>query len=160
MSAARPTWETTRESNLLRNSASGRYYGRFTLAGKQKWVNLETDVWTVAKLRLADERAKIERLRQTAADVIAGEARMGALVILYRQRIEDRVGIRPETRRRLREEVDAIVKTWPRFTDLSPRQVTRQAVEEWRNRLNREGTGHHPPGSTASKPKNDGSSAS
>src|ERR1700690_3859218 len=105
MSTTRQTWETTREPNLLRNTASGRYYGRFTLAGKQKWVNLETDVWTVAKLRLADERAKIERLRQTAADVTAGDASMGALVILYKQRIADRVDIRPETRRRLREEI-------------------------------------------------------
>ena len=46
------------------------YYGRFTLSGKQKWVNLEIDVWTVAKIRLADERSKIERLRQMAAAVI------------------------------------------------------------------------------------------
>jgi hypothetical protein len=61
-------WEITRKRNLLRNSASGRYHGRLTLASKQKWINLETDLWTVAKLRLADERAKIERLRQTAAD--------------------------------------------------------------------------------------------
>lgn len=54
MRATRQTWDTTREPNLLRNTVSGRYYGRFTLAGKQKWINLETDVWTVAKLRLAD----------------------------------------------------------------------------------------------------------
>jgi integrase len=159
MGASQRMWETTREPNLLRNSASGKYYGRFTLSGKQKWLNLETDVWSVAKLRLSDERTKIERLRQTADSVTAGDARMGALVTLYRQRVEDRVGIRPETRRRLREEVDAIVKTWSRFEALSPRQITRQAVEEWRNRLSREGTGHRPPGAKK-KPKNSGSSAS
>jgi len=160
MADSKQTWETTREPNLLRNTASGRYYGRFTLSGKQKWVNLETDVWTVAKLRLADERAKIERLRQTSADVTAGDAGMGALVTLYKQRIADRVDIRPETRRRLREEIDAIVKTWPRFEDLAPRQLTRQAVTEWRNRLSRNGTGHRPPGSKAIEPKNNGSSPS
>jgi integrase len=160
MSATEHTWETTRESNLLRNTASGRYYGRFTFAGKQKWVNLETDVWSVAKLRLADERAKIERLRQSAADVTAGEASMGALVILYNQRVADRVDIRPDTRRRLREEVEAIVKTWPRFRDLAPRKLTRQAVTEWRNRLSRNGTGNRPPGSKAASPKNNGTSSS
>ena len=101
MAASKQLWDTTREPNLLRNTASGRYYGRFTLSGKQKWVNLETDVWTVAKIRLADERAKIERLRQTADDVTAGDASMGALVALYRQRVDDRVDIRPDTRRRL-----------------------------------------------------------
>ncbi len=68
MAVSKQLWDTTREPNLLRNSARGRYYGRFTLGGKQMWVHLETDVWTVAKIRLADERAKIEQLRQTMAD--------------------------------------------------------------------------------------------
>ena len=36
-------WETTKEPNVLRNSASGRYYARYTIAGKQKWTNLKTD---------------------------------------------------------------------------------------------------------------------
>jgi hypothetical protein len=44
--------------NLLKNDASGRFYGRFNVSGKQKWVNLAADVFTVAKLRLADERAE------------------------------------------------------------------------------------------------------
>jgi integrase len=160
MAKTKQPWETTREPNLLRNTASGRYYGRFTLSGKQKWVNLETDVWTVAKLRLADERAKIERLRQSATDVSSGDASVGSLVMLYRQRIADRVDIRPETRRRLREEVDAIIKTWPGFEGLAPRQLTRQSVTEWRNRLKRDGTGHRAPGAKAANPKNNGSSAS
>ena len=160
MNESRQTWETTREPNLLRNMASGRYYGRFTLAGKQKWVNLETEVWTVAKIRLADERAKIERLRQSAAHVASGDATMGALVHLHQQRIEDRVGIRPETRRRLREEVQAILKTWPGFEHLTPRHVSRQAVIEWRNRVSRDGTGHLPPGAKGATPRNNGSSAS
>src|ERR1700690_2387759 len=100
MSTTRQTWETTREPNLLRNTASGKYYGRFTIACKQKWINLETDVGTVAKLRLADERSKIERLRQTEQNVTAGGAGVGDLVTLYKQRVEDRVDIKPKTKRR------------------------------------------------------------
>ncbi len=160
MSNKKQTWETTREPNLLRNGASGRYYGRFNFGEKQKWVNLQTDVWTVAKLRLADERVKIERLRQNSTAVTSGDASMGALVSLYMQRLQDRVDIRVETRRRLREEVDAIVKTWPNFHDQAPSRITRQAVTEWRNRLSRDGTGHRPPGAKTSNPKNNGSSAS
>ena len=75
-SESKNQWETTREPNLLRNLSSGRYYGRFKVAGKQKWFNLDTDVWSVAKLRLADERAKIERMRQSGADVSAGSAKV------------------------------------------------------------------------------------
>ncbi len=160
MSDSKQTWETTREPNLLRNCASGRYYGRFTVSGKQKWLNLKTDVWSVAKIRLADERVKIERSRLTVTSVSSGEAAMGALATLYKQRIEDRVDIKPKTTRRLREEVDAIVKTWPGFQDLAPRQMTREAVTEWRNRMSREGTGHKSPGAKAVSVKNNGSSAS
>ena len=160
MKNTRQTWDTTREPNLLRNTASGRYYGRFTLGGKQKWVNLETDVWTIAKTRVADERAKIERLRRTADSVTAGDARMGALAALYRQRIEDRVDIKPKTKRRLREEVETVIKTWPEFEGLSPDKISRQAVLEWRNRVSREGTGFVVPGAKQASPKINGSSAS
>ena len=160
MSVTRQTWDTTREPNLLRNTASGRYYGRFTLAGKQKWINLETDVWTVANLRLADERSKIQRLRQMAGNVTAGSAGMGDIVVLYKQRIEDRVDIKPKTKRRLREEVETIVKTWPRFRDLDPSHLTQQAVLEWRNRISRDGTGFVVPGAKKASPKINGSSAS
>lgn len=160
MSEKRSKWETTREPNLLRNHASGRYYGRFTISGKQKWLNLDTDVWTVAKLRLADERAKLERARQTVANVSSGEAVAEDLAAIYKQRIEDRVDIKPKTRHRLREEVDAIIKTWPGFASLPPNRITRQAVIEWRNRMSRDGTGFVSPGAKAVSPKNNGSSAS
>jgi len=160
MSEKLPTWETTREPNLLRNRASGRYYGRFTVSGKQKWFNLNTDVWTVAKLRLADERAKLERRRQTVANIDAGEACVGDLATLYEQRIEDRLDIKPKTKRRLREEVNAILKTWPGLATVPPHRITRQAVIEWRNRMSRDGAGHRSPGAKAISPKNNGSSAS
>jgi hypothetical protein len=75
-------WETTREPNLLRNRASGRYYGRFTISSKQKWLNLNTDIWTVAKLRLADGREMLECIRQTVANVSSAEAVVGELTTI------------------------------------------------------------------------------
>lgn len=53
---SKTTWETTSVQNLLRNGASGRYYARWTLTvngkSKQRWVNLDADVFSVAKLRI------------------------------------------------------------------------------------------------------------
>jgi hypothetical protein len=63
MKNTRPTWDTTREPNLLRNTASGKYYGRFTLGGKQKWGNLETDVCDIIENASLDE-AQEDRLAQ------------------------------------------------------------------------------------------------
>jgi len=59
--SATSVWETTRESNLLRNIESGRFYARFRIFGKRKWVNLGTDIFSTAKMRLADERVKSVR---------------------------------------------------------------------------------------------------
>jgi len=84
MAASKQLWDTTRGPNLLRNTKSGRYYGRSTLSGKEKWLNLETHDTTLAKLPLADERVKIDRLRQMASDVTTGGASLGTLTTLYR----------------------------------------------------------------------------
>jgi hypothetical protein len=83
------TWLSTNIPNLLKNAASGRYYGRSTISGKQKSVNLKTGVWSVAKIRLADERGKIERSLKAIANVGAGDATVGELVAIYRGRVED-----------------------------------------------------------------------
>ncbi|MSU46650.1 MAG: hypothetical protein EXS42_05890 [Lacunisphaera sp.] len=53
------SWQRTQVQGLLRNRTSGIYYGRWILSGKQKWKSLKTDVFTVAKLRLIDEAAKV-----------------------------------------------------------------------------------------------------
>jgi hypothetical protein len=50
-----PTWKRTSVQSLLRNRSSGNFYGRWKISGKQKWINLKTDVFSVAKLRLNDE---------------------------------------------------------------------------------------------------------
>ena len=66
------TWERTPVQNLLRNGESGRYFGRWTVAGKQIWRTLNTDVFSVAKLRLGVEAAKIEARRGRSAAVASG----------------------------------------------------------------------------------------
>ena len=76
---SKTTWERTSVQNLLRNGASGRYYARwsFTVNGKskQKWINLKTDVFGIAKLRIYDEAVKIESVRRSGASVTAGKER-------------------------------------------------------------------------------------
>lgn len=94
------TWEKTREANLLRNGSSGRYYARFVVSRKQKWINLNTDVYSVAKLRLADERSTQERLRLIVANVDAGSATLGELAQILTKRINDRTELAPSPRLR------------------------------------------------------------
>jgi hypothetical protein len=73
---SKATWERTSVQNLLQNASSGRYFGRWTVGGKQIWRKLDTDVFSVAKLRLADEGSKIEGLRRSGAAVTSGNGTM------------------------------------------------------------------------------------
>lgn len=153
-------WATTREPNLLKNVSSGRFYGRFTVSGKQKWINLDTDVWSVAKLRLVQERANIERMRQAGADVSAGSATVAQLVAIYRHRVAERPEIAAKTRIGALGALGTVLKTWDGFERLSPSLLTRRAVIDWRNRITREGTGYRPPGAKGPSAKTSGRSYS
>ncbi len=54
--------ETTPAGCLPRHKHSRKYYGRFTLRGKQKWVSLDMDVPTVAKLPVPNGPPKTGQL--------------------------------------------------------------------------------------------------
>ena len=151
-------WVTTREPNLLKNDASGRFYGRFNVSGKQKWVNLKTDVFTVAKLRLADERVAIERGRLAEENVASGTATMGEIATIYLSDLNASTKIKPITKAGYAGVLAMLRKSWPGFDEIPPVKVTRHAVEAWRDKLAANGTGHKPPGAKARTVLADGSS--
>ena len=62
------------------------------MSGKQIWRGLRTNVFSVAKLRLADAAAEIERPR-----VREGSATVGQLVATYEARIAANADLKPET---------------------------------------------------------------
>jgi integrase len=139
------TWQRTKVPNLLRHKG-GRYYARFFLSGKTKFMALGTDVFEVAKIRIAEQRTKIERQRMAGASVSDGTCNMGDLVIVERARIAARADIAEESRKRLLEHVAYIGKTWPGFLELPPQKITKTAVEAWRDKALTAGTGYRPPG--------------
>jgi len=151
-------WERTSVQNLLRNRQSGHYYGRFTIAGKQKWYGLETDVLSVAKLRLADKAAEVEKLRGMVVSVEAGKATMRDLIEAFRARTQANTDIKPATVTAQLGAVKRLVKTWPGIEGLEPRQITTPAVFEWATRFKLEGTKFRPPGAKAPRRGNSATS--
>ena len=139
-------WERTSVQNLLRNRQSGHYYGRFTISGKQKWYALDTDVLSVAKLRLADKAGEIQRLRGTTANVEAGTATMHDLLEVFKTRTRANSDIKPATVTARLGAVKRILKTWAGIEALEPRQITPSAVFDWAARFKIEGTKFQPPG--------------
>jgi integrase len=141
-----PLWENTSVQCLLRNTHSRKYYGRFTLHGKQKWVSLDTDVLSVAKLRLSDEAAKIEKQRGTTSHVAAGRATMGELMDVYLARTQANPDFKPSTIVSRETALKKLKKTWPGVESLEPKRVTPAAILEWTTRFKVEGTNFVPPG--------------
>ena len=131
---------------LLRHKQSGGYYGRFTLHGKQKWYTLDTDVFTVAKLRLADKAADVEKIRGTVAHVAAGKATMGELMEVYTARTKTNPDLRPSTVASRLVSLKKLQKTWPGIEGLEPKQITPSAVFDWATRFKLNGTNYVAPG--------------
>jgi integrase len=151
-------WEKTQVQCLLRHKHSGRYYGRFKVSGKQKWVALDTDVFSVAKSRVADEATKFQKIRGTITEVAAGNATMGQLFDIYRQRSEANHDLRPSTVTARLTGMKKVLKTWPGLKDMEPGQVTPTAVQAWATRFKLEGTRFTPPGAKTVRKGNSASS--
>jgi len=121
------TWERTPVQNLLRNRSSGNYYGRWTITvngkSKQKWINLNTDVFSVAKLRVADEATKIEKLRGSSSAFVAGSGTVGDLMRVYEERSKANPDLKPATITSRLVALGKLRKTWPELDGLKPTQV-------------------------------------
>jgi len=140
-------WEITDTACLLRNKHSRKYYGRFTLWGKQKWVNLKTDVLTVAKLRLPDEVKRVEALRALGPAVLAGRATMEHLMKFYENRTRANPDLKPSSIVSRITALKKIRKTWPDIGKLKPGQVTPEKVKAWADRFKEDGTQFRVPNS-------------
>jgi len=139
-------WERTNVQCLLRNQQSGQYYGRFTIRGKQKWIRLETDVYSVAKLRVADKAEEMGKMRGSAVHVQSGKAIMGELMDVYEARTKENAEFRPSTVSSRLVALKKLKKTWPGIESIEPRKITPPAIFEWANRFKVEGTGYVAPG--------------
>lgn len=133
-------------TGLLLHPANHRYYWRTRIDGKQKWEALNTDNFAVAKRRVAERRAVIERHRDALRRADAGTATMGHLMRAYVAAVEANGKLAPTTRRRYIELARMLPKTWEGFEQLAPAKVTREAIERWRDQAAVHGTGYIPPG--------------
>ena len=144
-STTKNVWEATGTACLRRNKHSRKYYGRFSLWGKQKWINLETTVLTVAKLRLPDQVKEIEKLRSLGPNVQAGRALVGELMEVYLARSRANDDLKPSSVVSRETALKKVQKTWPGIQELKPSEITPGAVQAWAARFKRTGTRFIPP---------------
>jgi hypothetical protein len=106
-------WKTTKIDNLLKDETSGRYYARFWRDSKPKWISLKTDVFTVAKTRIAKERKAFDRITEAVRDVGSGDATVGMCAEVCLEKVANNVKIKPSSIHYYEQVVKAIFESWP-----------------------------------------------
>jgi integrase len=123
-------WEGTDIQNLIRHRKSGRFYGRFRAHGKRKFVSLKTNKKTVAKIRLLEEAAKIEKSRQVTGPAL----KMRDLYLVLRERNQGDIDSAEATRMAREDNLKRIEKTWPELAERAPADVKLAEIFEWSRR--------------------------
>lgn len=153
------TWQRTSVQYLYKHAKSGTYYARIRVGKGEKWKSLRTTSLSVARLRLADFLKTAMQVRQSNKAVESGQFTMGDLIRIYRQRVEENLDFAEATKRARLSALKRVLKSWPGFEKLEPRQVTAAALFEWSDRLKKDGTGFAPPGAKGPTSKTKGNSA-
>jgi integrase len=116
------------------------------LHGKQKWYPLETDVLSVARLRLPDKAAEVAKLRGSLMNVEAGRGTMSDLMEVYVARTKADADLRPASITGRLVSLKKLQKTWPGIEAMAPKQITPAQVFAWAGRFKLDGTKYVPPG--------------
>src|SRR5436305_15016464 len=81
-------WQKTKTQHLIRYLPKGTFYAYFKVGGKPFRKSLRTHVYSVARLRLGDERAEQLELAEASSNQAAGRLTFADVIEQYRRRIE------------------------------------------------------------------------
>lgn len=132
---SKSVWQKTKTQHLIRYVPKGTFYAYFKVGGKPFRKSLQTDVYSVAKLRLADEVSEQRELAEAAIDRAAGRLTFTDVVQLYRDRVESEPRLKPASRRYRTMTIDFIVKTWPSVLTKKVSKMTYRECVEWLRRF-------------------------
>ncbi len=120
-------WLTfTKHAGLMRFIPSGTYYARTKVNGKSVRASLETDVFTTAKLKLADKRKK---LKSKAAVGTFADGRLK-----YEAETQSDHTLAPLSKTYRLRCVECLVKTWPGVDKLKASAITEADCQQWASR--------------------------
>lgn len=134
MAVAAKIWNRTGVQNLYRHR-SGIYYARTKVNGKPVWKTLETDVFSVAKLKKETELTKLRKMvtAQHSASLVKGT--IGEARAIYLADLKNSTGIKVSTVHYREQTVKALFKTWPELQDLPFKKVKAADCKVWAKRF-------------------------
>jgi len=135
---AKPVWQSTQYSNLIRYVPSGVFYARARIDGKLLWKSLKTDVLSVAKLRLADI---IKEKREGSASNLAvegGKMTFGDVLQVFRHRLNAGPDLREGAKIYRQKTTIALLKSWPSLEQTNVGKISKDDCLAWAERFARD----------------------
>lgn len=129
-------WRRTAVPGLYQR-ANGTFYSRYSVNGKRTWRSLNTDVFTVAKLRHEKSRGGIEVARQSGTQLNGDLRTLGALATAFLAEVE-LMNLHPSTKKNYHDWVARLRANWKGDFDATlARSVSREIVLQLRQHLYR-----------------------
>lgn len=124
-------WQKSRYSNLIRYVPSGIYYARLRVKGKLIRRSLETDLISVAKLRLTDFEKHERQLSESNDATRRGRITVSEAIETYTQRKAGDASLKPRTRQYHDERIKALLKSWGGLAEKEIRAITKSDCLNW-----------------------------
>ena len=128
-------WQNTPVANLVRYAPSGKYFVRARVGGKLFRESLKTDVFSVAKLRLADFIKEKRSEFGIESQVDAGKMTFGAALDVFRQRLDGDPDLKEGAKVYHRKCIAALLKSWPDLETTNTGKISKDACLAWAQRF-------------------------
>ncbi|MDX2186723.1 MAG: site-specific integrase [Opitutaceae bacterium] len=136
--------EATKVTNLVRSQESGVYYARAKIRGKLLWRSLETETFSIAKLRLPYTLKKLQEA--VPAEIkMSPKLTFGEAAELYKKAVNEHPRLKPAAKQfRLRSEL-TLRRTWSDVFSMELRRITPEACKTWLARFENGASRFKPP---------------
>lgn len=124
-------WIRSKVSNLYRHGPTGVYYARAKVGGVDKWATLETDVFSVAELRVRKKVAELKQGRAAISALTRGLATVGDAASAYQAAVELDTQAKPSTIAYRLATIQGLFKSWPKLADRKLSDVTERDCARW-----------------------------
>ena len=128
-------WTKAPVANLVRYEPSGIYFARAKVRGKLVRKSLDTNILSVAKLRLADVVDAEHRAVAPSQTKIVGKMTFGDALAIFRERQKHATDVKDSTKRYNERAAIDLLKTWTGLEQMDVKRITKFDCLEWRSRF-------------------------
>lgn len=131
-SESKSLWKKASVANLVRYEPSGIYFARAKVRGKLIRKSLDTNVLTVAKLRLADVLDTEQKAVAPSQTKIVGKMTFADALAIFKERQKLATDIKDSTKAYNARAAFDLLKTWSGLEQMDVKRITKFDCLEWR----------------------------